>query len=286
VPTLLLDRAWVLETIGGLFLRAKTRCKDGKSHRYGSLVENRRTVGNRVVQRPVLDRGELNAHQQAAWCRTMEVLPAGETRPRPVALFPADRPAPALACEVVQIRLSERQLHRPRQWGAGGLACGLWGQRRLDAFWAERLAPSRQGTRWLNVLKTLVCYRLSAPGSEWRRHREWSARAAMADRLGEDDGLVQADQRYRCLDKRLAHKRAWFSPLTDRWQALFGVRYEGLLYDLTSTYFECEPPGEGQRRFGYRRDKRSDWVQGGDRPGRHSGGLAAGLCGAGRQYPR
>lgn len=244
-----------------MFLRAKSRFKDGKVHRYWSIVENRRTVGNRVVQRQVLYLGEINDHQRAAWCRTIEVLQDGETPPRPMALFPDDGPAPALDCEVVRIRLTPLQRHRPRPWGACGLACQLWAQRHLDAFWAARRPPSRQGTRGLNGLKTLVCYRLLDPGREWRLHRDGYARAAMADLLGEDDGLVQADKLYRGLDQRVAHKRALFSHLTERWQTLFGVRYEVLLYDLTSTDFECEPPDEGKRRFGYRRDKRSDGVQ-------------------------
>ena len=34
-----------------------------------------------------------------------------------------------------------------------------------------------------------------------------------------------------------------------------------LLYDLTSTYFESDPPFDDKRRFGYRRDKRPDCVQ-------------------------
>jgi hypothetical protein len=70
------------------------------------------------------------------------------------------------------VKLRELQLHRPRQWGACWLACELWDQVALDAFWSDRLGCSRQGTRWLNVFKTLVCYQLIEPGSEWRLHRE------------------------------------------------------------------------------------------------------------------
>ena len=123
------------------------------------------------------------------------------------------------------------------------------------------LAVSRKGTRWLNVFKTLVIYRLLDPGSEWRLHRQWFEASAMADLLGEDVGLVQIDKLYRCLDKLLAHKQAFFSALTARWQSLFGVSFEVLLYDLTSTYFEIDPPAAGKRRFGYSRDKRPDCVQ-------------------------
>ena len=116
---------------------------------------------------------------------------------------------------------------------------------------------------WLNVLKTLVAYRLLDPGSEWRLHRDWFKNSAMADLLGEDDSIAAKDTLYRCLDKLCEHKGRLFSFLKERWSALFGASYDVLLYDLTSTYFECDPPEEanGLRRFGYSRDKRSDCVQ-------------------------
>ena len=244
-----------------MFLRFKTRFKDGKPHRYWSLVENCRTADQRVVQRQVLYLGEINDTQQAAWCKTLTAFQEGEAQARQIALFPADRAAPELACEVVQLRLNELQLHRPRQWGACWLACQVWDELQLDQYWADKLPPSRQGTRWLNVFKTLVCYRWLDPGSEWRLHRYWYAHSAMADRLGEEAGLIQSDKLYRCLDKLLAHKPGLFTFLHHRWQALFAPRFEVLLYDLTSTYFEADPPQEGKRRFGYSRDKRSDGVQ-------------------------
>ena len=243
-----------------MFLRAKTRKKDGKVHRYWSVVESRRTADDRVLQRQVLYLGEINDSQKAAWTRAIEVF-ADDGEASQVAIFPDDRTAPQLDCEVVQIRLSELSLHRPRQWGACWLALELWGQLDLDGFWAPRLPPSRQGTRWLNVLKTLATYRLIDPGSEWRLHRHWYRHSALGDLLGEDEGVAQSDTLYRCLDKLLAHKKAFFSYLRTRWQDLFGARFEVLLYDLTSTYFESDPPGAGKRRYGYSRDKRFDCVQ-------------------------
>jgi hypothetical protein len=244
-----------------MFLHGHRRFKDGKEHRYWSIVENRRVRGGRVVQRQVLYLGEINDSQRASWCRTIEVLDEEHDRPKQMAIFPEDRQAPPLACEVVQIRLSDLQLRRPRQWGACWLACHLWEQLALDEYWANKLRPSRQGTRWLNVFKTLVCYRLIDPGSEWRLHRHWYDHSAMADLLGEDFGLAQSDKLYRCLDKLLSDKKGLFSFLRQRWEMLFDARFDVLLYDLTSTYFECDPPAGGKRKFGYSRDKRSDCVQ-------------------------
>ena len=109
-----------------MFVRAKKRFKDGKEHRYWSVVENCRNPDGRVVQRQVLYLGEINDGQRAAWCRSIEVL-CGESSPKSVALFPADREAPELDCEVVQIELKSLRLRRPRQWGACWLALMLWG---------------------------------------------------------------------------------------------------------------------------------------------------------------
>jgi hypothetical protein len=153
------------------------------------------------------------------------------------------------------------ELHRPRQWGACWLACQLWSLLDLDTFWSARLPLNRKKTRWLHILKTLVCYRLIAPGSEWRLHREWYRHSAMGDLLGEDLEAISKDKLYRCLDLLLSHKKDLFTHLTQRWATLFQARFDILLYDLTSTYFESDPPGAGKRRFGYSRDKRPDCVQ-------------------------
>src|SRR6478672_609108 len=247
-----------------MFLRFNRRFKDGKEHRYWNIVESKRCAGGRVVQRQVLYLGEINDSQQRDWCRAIEVFDEGTLRHTQLALFPADRAVPEHAqAHGVQVRLDAMELHRPRQWGACWLACQLYEQLGLDRFWSLRLPNSREGTPWRHVLQTLVCYRLIDPGSEWRLHRQWFERSAMADLLGADDALVAKDTLYRCLDKLLAHKEALFSHLRGRWQDLFGASFEVLLYDLTSTYFESPPPEDeaDKRRHGYSRDKRGDCVQ-------------------------
>ena len=134
-----------------MFLRHKICRKDGKEHRSWSILENRRVAGGRTVQRHVLYLGEIDDTQRAAWCRTIEAFEDGRGQPRQVALFPEDRSAPALDCDVVHVRLSGPRLCRPRQWGACWLACDLWDQLRLDDFRSPRLPVSREGTIWLNV---------------------------------------------------------------------------------------------------------------------------------------
>lgn len=244
-----------------VFLRCTRRVKDGKEHRYWSIVENRRGASQRVVQRQVLYLGEINDSQKAAWCRCIEVFDERGGQWHPVMLFPEDREAPELAQEAVHVRLHELKVLRPRQWGGCWLSGVLWEQLRLDDFWRGRLGVSREGTDWLDILKTLVSYRLISPGSEWRLHREWYLRSGMADLLGRQGEAIELQSLYRCQDRLLEHKKDLFRHLQKRWQDLFQAEFEVLLYDLTSTYFECDPPASGKRRFGYSRDKRPDCVQ-------------------------
>ena len=247
-----------------MFLRCSSRKKDGKEHRYFSIVENKRVAGGRIVQRHVLYLGEINSSQELAWRKSIEVFEEGQERPSTLALFAEDRCETPIPDEsVVRVRLSELRLLGARQWGACWLVLKLWRELELDRFWSERLGVSRKGTRWEQVLLVLVAYRLIAPGSEWRLHREWFKSSALGDLLGADFSLAECHKLYACHDLLLKHKPALFDHLVKRWRDLFNASFEVLLYDLTSTYFESEPPlsEEDKRRFGYSRDQRSDCVQ-------------------------
>jgi transposase len=249
-----------------MFLRCSTRRKDGKEHLYWSVVENRRVNADRIVQRHVLYLGELNGRQEASWRKSVEIFGQDDGVAQQVALFPEEHAPDTFGTEelpIVRLKLSEMSLRRPRQWGACWLGCELWGQLGLDAFWGGRLPAGREGTRWDQVLQTLVLYRLIDPGAEWRLHRHWFDHTAIADLLGGDFSLAEIHRLYDCHDKILQHKRALFDHLAGRWRDLFDAQYEVLLYDLTSTYFESDPPENpaDMRRFGYSRDKRSDCVQ-------------------------
>jgi transposase len=247
-----------------MFLRCSNRKKNGKDHRYWSIVENKRCAGDKIVQRHVLYLGEINGQQQAAWQKTIEIFEHGQNQPRTVALFPADQAVEVQDRDIVRVKLNELQLRRPRQWGACWLACSLYHELGLDEFWAQRLPSSRKGTRWDLVLQTLCAYRLISPGSEWRLHRHWFEHSALGDLLGADFGqLAESHKLYECHDLLLQHKAALFDHLTARWKDLFTAQFDVLLYDLTSTYFESNPPfaETDKRKFGYSRDKRSDCVQ-------------------------
>lgn len=245
-----------------MFLKCSTRKKDGKEHRSWSVVESRR-LGRSVVQRHVLYLGEINDSQRAAWQKAIEVFDEDQGQSRQCALFPDDRTPPATDTPAVQVQLSQLRLCRPRTWGACWLGDQLWRELQLDTFFITRLGRSREGTDWEKVLRLLTLYRLLSPGSEWRLHRHWFATTACADLLGVDERIAQDDTLYRGLDGLLGHKDALFAHLRQRWSDLFGAKFDVLLYDLTSTYFECDVPEDeaDPRRFGYSRDKRSDCVQ-------------------------
>src|SRR5579863_9278773 len=244
-----------------MFLRSTNRRKDGKDHRYFSIVENRRLPGGKTAQRTVLYLGEINDRQQTAWRRTLDVFDEAEQRFTSMSLFPDDREVPADSIDSIQVRLSGLELRRPRVFGSCWLACELWQQLGLDEFWQQRLPAGRESVSWEKVLRLLVVNRLLDPGSEFRVHRQWFVDSAMDELMETSFEVAEKDRLYRCLDRLLEHKRELFVYLKQKWADLFGADFEVLLYDLTSTYFEGEMEQNPKARRGYSRDGRPDCVQ-------------------------
>jgi transposase len=244
-----------------MHLKTHRRKKDGKDHRYFSVIENRRLRTGKMAQRRVLYLGEINDTQQAAWRKTLEVFDENERRFTELSLFPEDREIPQDALNSIQIKLDQMQLQRPRAWGNCWLGCELWRQLRMDEFWNTQLPPNREAVAWERVLQLLVVNRLIDPGSEFRVHRQWFDQSAMAELLGVDFTVAEKDRLYRCLDRIGGHKQELFVYLRQRWQDLFGAQFDILLYDLTSTYFEGEAEQTPKAKRGYSRDHRPDCVQ-------------------------
>ena len=244
-----------------MFLRSTNRKKDGKDHRYFSIVENRRLPGGKTVQRTVLYLGEINDQQQEAWRKRLEVFDENQQRYVGMSLFPEDREIPADALDSLQVKLSELQLRRPRMFGNCWLACELWQQLGLDEFWQQRLPEGREAVSWEKVLRLLVVNRLLDGSSEYRVHRQWFVDSAMDELLQSDFAVAEKDRLYRCLDRVLAYKQELFVWLRQKWAELFAADFEILLYDLTSTYFEGEMERNPKARRGYSRDGRPDCVQ-------------------------
>lgn len=244
-----------------MFLRATNRKKDGKDHRYFSVVENQRVAGGKSVQRTVLYLGEINDQQQAAWRKTLSVFDEQQQCYTNLSLFPADRELPADAVDSIQVRLSGLELRRARPFGNCWLASELWDQLDLQEFWRSRLGTGREAVSWEKVLRLLVVNRLLEPGSEFRVHRHWFVESGMDVLLEEDFSVAGKDRLYRCLDRILEHKAELFVWLRQKWAELFAADFEVLLYDLTSTYFEGEMEGNEKARRGYSRDHRPDCLQ-------------------------
>jgi transposase len=244
-----------------MFLRSHRRIKDGKEHRYFSVEESRRLQSGRVAQRRVLYLGEINDSQQAAWRKTLEVFDEQQQDYTTLSLFPEDRPVPAEAVDSVQVKLSEMKLRRARPYGNCWLGCELWRQLELDQFWEQKLERGREEVSWSQVLELLVVNRLIDPGSEFRLHRQWFDQSAMDVLLGTDFAVAEKDRLYRCLDRIIKHKHDLFVHLQQRWQTLFHVPFDVLLYDLTSTYVEGEAEQNPKAKRGYSRDGRPDCKQ-------------------------
>jgi transposase len=244
-----------------MFLRATNRRKDGKDHRYFSVVENRRLSSGRTAQRTVLYLGEVNDKQEAAWRKTLEVFDEQQHRSRTLSLFPEDREIPEDAVDSLQVRLSGLELRRPRLFGNCWLACEIWRQLGLDEFWRQRLPDGREAVSWEKVLELLVVNHLLAPASEFRVHRQWFLSTAMDELLNVDYAVAEKDRLYRCLDRVLEHKQDLFVWLRGKWADLFQADFEVLLYDLTSTYFEGAMEENPKAKRGYSRDGRPDCLQ-------------------------
>lgn len=244
-----------------MYLRSHKRKKDGKQHRYFSIEESRRLSSGKTAQRRVLYLGEINDTQKAAWQKSLDVFDENSERFTTMSLFPDDREIPLASVDSIQVKLSQMQLKRPRQYGNCWLGCEIWRQLKLDEFWSKQLPENREDVPWERVLQLLVVNRWIAPGSEFRLHRQWFDQSAMAELLGVDFAVAEKDRLYRCLDRIVEHKQDLFIYLKQKWHDLFGAEFDVLLYDLTSTYFEGEAEFVEKAKRGYSRDHRPDCKQ-------------------------
>lgn len=244
-----------------MFLRSHQRRKNGKSHRYFSVVESRRLANGKSAQRQVLYLGEINDSQEAAWRKSIEVFDEDKDQPGQACLFPDDRPIPADEVNALSLVMSELRLLRPRSFGDCWLGCHLWRELGLDRFWQQLLCDDRGSVPWEKVLQLLAVNRLCDPGSEFAVHRRWFDGSAMDELLECDFAVAEKDRLYRCLDRILDHKESLCQHLVERWKTLFEARFDILLYDLSSTYFEGSCQSIPKARHGYSRDGRSDCRQ-------------------------
>lgn len=243
-----------------MFIKRRTREKDGKTHVYYSVCESLRVSRHRTVQRQVLHLGELNTTQLEGWQRTIEVLHEdGQCHQR--RLFTDREAAAPNQPDVIEVKLSSFAVKGPRRFGDCWVGCQLWEELGLRAFWEEALSSEPGEVRWDKVLELLVVNRLLSPRSELFVHEKWFGQTAMEILLETSAAVAQKDRLYRCLDRLLKHKERLEQHLAGRWKDLFGATFDLLLYDLTSTYFEGQVPAVFKARRGYSRDHRPDCKQ-------------------------
>jgi len=243
-----------------MFLKRRSRTKDGKTHIYYSVCESLRVSRTRVVQRQILHLGELNTTQLDSWQHSIDVLHDDGQR-RQLRLFTdRDQPAPHDP-DVVEVKLSSFAVKSPRRFGDCWAATQLWTDLGLDTFWRDTLAHDPGDVPWDKVLALLAINRLLAPRSELFVHEKWFPQSAMDVLLDADARVADKDRLYRCLDRLLVHKPALEQHLAQKWKDLFGATFDLLLYDLTSTYLEGDMEAVPKARRGYSRDHRPDCKQ-------------------------
>jgi transposase len=242
-----------------MFLRSHRREKDGKDHSYWSLVETVRTPhGPR--QRTLCYLGELNSSAQVRWLKTIEVFnEQGEAQQ--LKLFPSEVEPPVDDPQVARVLLKKVRLERTRQFGACWLGLQLWKRLALDRFFEENIDAYKADVPWSCVAAVLAINRLCAPGSELAIEECWYPSTALDDLLSIEEGKINGQRLYRCLDRMLPHKTKLERHLKQRYGELFGTEFDVLLYDLTSTYVEGAAEKNPMLRRGYSRDHRPDCEQ-------------------------
>ena len=242
-----------------MFLKTHERRKDGKEHRYYSLVESVRTSRG-PQHRTLAYLGELNGTSEAAWRRTISVFNQDGAEHQ-LELFAADSPWLPSGERVVQVRLDGVRWERPREFGEAFLARHLWHVLGLDRLMAELMPEADEEIPWAVVCFILCAARLLAPSSELAIEEQFYPQTALDDLTGVAVEKINSDRLYRGLDQLLPHKSRIEGHLKEKVGRLFGESFDLLLYDLTSTYFEgIGTEAKGKAR-GYSRDHRPDCLQ-------------------------
>lgn len=242
-----------------MFLRSRTRGKDGKQHTYWSLVEAVRTADG-PRQRTLCQLGELNGSSQARWLRTIEVFNEQGVAQQ-LKLFPSHVEVPPDDPQVARVLVNRVRLERTRQFGACYLGLQLWKRLELDRFFEQAVDDDAADVPWSRMTALLAINRLCAPGSELAIEERWYPSTALDDLLEIEEGKVNDTRLYRCLDRILPHKTRLERHLKERYGELFAAEFDVLLYDLTSTYVEGAAEKNPMMRRGYSRDHRPDCEQ-------------------------
>jgi transposase len=237
-----------------MYLRRTTIRKGGKVRTYWRLVRSVRH-GSKVRQETVAMLSELDAHGRAR-ARELAQWIAGR-RVQPSLFEPRDPEASTS----VPVRLNAVRLENSRRFGDVFLGLTLWRALELDELLSRRIPQGREQVSWATLAAVLAICRLCEPSSELYLADHLYRRTALEDLLGLHAEKVNDDRLYRALDQLLPHKVAIEQHLRERLGRLFQLKYDLLLYDVTSTYFEGLAARNPQAQRGYSRDHRPDCKQ-------------------------
>ncbi len=237
-----------------MFIRPCYRTKNGRRHAYWALVESYRTDrGPR--QRSVAYLGQLDEAGRLGVKRAAEgTPPTGEEQ---LQLWEDDSPAP----EWVEVNTAAVRVENQREFGGPWLALQIIRKLQLDEFFQRTIPQGKEDVPWAVMAQVLTICRLCNPSSELHIAEHYYKSTAMSELLGVPAEKVYDERLYRALDKLLPHKEALEKHLKSRLGEMFGLEYDLLLYDVTSTYFEGEAKANPKARRGYSRDKRPDCKQ-------------------------
>jgi transposase len=237
-----------------MYLRHSTVHKGGKTHTYWRLVRSVRR-GGKVRQETVAQLGELDA-QGRAKAQALARRMTGRAEQRE--LF---EQVPTGQDEPVAVRLDQVRVERSRNFGDVWLGWTLWRALGLDACCEQLLPHGREDIPWATMAAILVIARLCEPSSELHIAEDWYRRTALEDMLDVPTEQINDDRLYRALDRLLPHKVEIEKHLRTRFGELFEIKYDLLLYDVTSTYFEGLAENNPQAKRGHSRDHRADCKQ-------------------------
>lgn len=233
-----------------MFVRPCYRKKNGRRHAYWALVESYRT--ERGPRQRVV--AYLSDMDEAGRLGVKDVA-QNKSAKRQQRLFDPVKP------RWVQIDVNGIRVARTRDFGGPWLGLELLKQLDLLSFLEQIMPRGREQISWPTMSLVLVLSRLCDPSSELYIAEHGYQNSALADLLGVPEDKVNEDRLYRALDQLLAHKTALERHLKEKLGDLFDLKYDLLLYDVTSTYFEGEAKANPQAQRGYSRDHRPDCKQ-------------------------
>jgi transposase len=235
-----------------MFLRPLYRRENGRRQAYWALVESYRTErGPR--QRTVAYLGQIDEADRLGVQDAVEPRsPSSQRR-----LFVESE----TQARYVEIDRTRVRVENCRQFGGPWLALELVKKLGLHEFLKRAMPPGQEHVPWSLTALILVIARLCEPSSELRIAEHFYRHSALADLLGVPIDKVDDNRLYRGLDELLPHKPALETFLKERFGELFGIDYDLLLYDVTSTYFEGQANANPLAKRGYSRDHRPDCKQ-------------------------